>query len=88
MKKILFPAAMVLAPMLLVALPFILIGCDPPESPPNGSFGTASDWTLVDKTPAGLGIYKKRNEKEGVTIYATQGSTQGAWSISVVKEKP
>jgi hypothetical protein len=84
MKKILFPAAMVLVPMLLVALPFILIGCEPPNTP-NGAFGSNPEWTLVDKTPGGLGIYKKRNEKEGVTIYATANGN--VWSISVVKDK-
>lgn len=71
-------------------LPLILavfLGCDPPDHPGDGAFGTASEWTLVDKTPAGLGIYKKRNEKEGITIYAAPGSTQGAWSISVVKDR-
>lgn len=67
-------------PLILAAL----LGCDPSDHP-NGIVGVNSEWTLVDKTPTGLGIYKKRNEKEGVTIYAT--SNGSAWSISVVKDK-
>lgn len=71
---------------LLAALVLLVAGCDPqPANPPmNG-------WAIVGYTPdggeglPGTAIYKKHNDQEKVTLYATR--VHYGWSISVVKDE-
>jgi len=65
--------------ILVVVVLAALLGCEPPPT-----VGPSDEWTLVDKTPNGSGIYRKRCEKEGVTFYATQ--LNGYWSVAAVKD--
>ena len=63
----------------------MLCGCDPQPAPPTDHVG---DWTLVTETPVfGIsreGIYKRHDDKEHVTFYASR--VHGGWCISAVKD--
>lgn len=44
-------------------------------------------WTVVGKTPNGGNIYKKHDDGERVTYYATQANHDGFFIVSVVKDQ-
>ena len=74
-------SAVVMALLAAVLFPVALGGCD--DDKKKDAKDAGNGWIVVDQTPIGEQIWKKRFEAEKMTIYA-----YGHYTITVVKDAP